>query len=69
MFTFDFPPFSPFVCQTLFDKNTINQEVDMAYGKVYSCECTKLKLISVPPATSSYLEQSKVPLNLYFCAQ
>ena len=35
MFTFDFPPFSPFVRQTRSDKNTINQEVSMAYGKVY----------------------------------
>ena len=35
MFRFDFPRFSPFVCQTRPDKNTINQEVGVAYGTVY----------------------------------
>ena len=36
MFTFDLPSFLPFVCQTRSDKNTINQEVGVAYGKVYA---------------------------------
>ena len=36
MFTFHFPPFSPFVCPTRSDKNMINQEVGVAYGKVYT---------------------------------
>ena len=35
MFMFHFPPFSPFVCPTRSDKNMINQEVGVAYGKVY----------------------------------
>ena len=35
MFTFHFPPFSPFVCPSRSDKNMINQEVGVAYGKVY----------------------------------